>query len=84
MPMLITGKAEFRRVNDTYTFKGEDGKEHAYNSMEVEDDNGRITLTIPEEAMDIAKKLERGKYYNFQMELREYRGKKKVYFMGIV
>jgi hypothetical protein len=36
-----------------------------------------------EDFMDIAKKLERGKYYNFQMELREFRGKKKVYFIGI-
>lgn len=81
--MLITGKAEFRRVNDTYYFKDNDGKEHAYNSMEIEDDNGRITLTIPEEAMEIAKKLERGKFYNFTMELREFRGKKKVYFIGI-
>ena len=52
--------------------------------MEIEDDYGRITVTIPDDAMEIAKKLERGKYYNFQMELREYRGKKKVYFIGIV
>lgn len=81
--MLITGKAEFRRVNDTYTFKDEDGKEHTYNSMEIEDDNGRITITIPDEAMDATKKLERGKYYNFQLDLREFRGKKKVYFIGI-
>lgn len=81
--MLITGKAEFRRVNDTYTFKDEEGKEHTYNSMEIEDENGRITITIPDEAMDAAKKLERGKYYNFQLDLREFRGKKKVYFIGI-
>ena len=81
--MIITGKAEFRRVNDTYTFKGDDGKEHAYNSMEIEDDYGRITVTIPEDAMEIAKKLERGKFYNFQLDLREFRGKKKVYFIGI-
>lgn len=81
--MLITGRAEFRRVNDTYRFKGEDGKEYAYNSMEIEDDYGRITLSIPEDAMDIAKTLERGKFYDFQMELREYRGKKKVYFVGV-
>lgn len=81
--MLITGRAEFRRVNDTYRFKGEDGNEYAYNSMEIEGDNGRITLTIPEVAMDIAETLERGKFYDFQMELREYRGKKKVYFVGI-
>ena len=59
--MLVTGKAEFRRVNDTYYFKGNDGKEHAYNSMEIEDDYGRITVTIPnEEAMEIAKKLREG------------------------
>lgn len=83
MLMLITGRAEFRRVNDTYRFKGEDGKEHAYNSMEIEDDYGRITLSIPEDAMDIAETLERGKFYDFQMELREYRGKKKVYFVGV-
>ena len=82
--MLVTGKAEFRRVNDTYTFRGEDGKEHAYNSMEIEDDFGRVTVTIPEDAMEIAKKLERGKFYNFQLDLREFRGKKKVYFIGIV
>lgn len=81
--MLITGKAEFRRVNDAYIFKGEDGKEHTYNSMEIEDDYGRITITIPEESMEMAKKLERGKFYNFQLDLREYRGKKKVYFVGI-
>ena len=81
--MLVTGKAEFRRVNDTYTFRGDDGKEHAYNSMEIEDDYGRITVTIPDDAMDIAKKLERGKFYNFQLDLREFRGKKKVYFIGI-
>ena len=81
--MLVTGKAEFRRVNDTYYFKDNDGKEHVYNSMEIEDDFGRITVTIPEDAMDIAKKLERGKFYNFQLDLREFRGKKKVYFVGI-
>ena len=81
--MLITGKAEFRRVNDTYYFKDKDGKEHAYNSMEIEDDYGRITVTIPDDAMDVAKKLERGKFYNFQLDLREFRGKKKVYFIGI-
>ena len=81
--MLITGKAEFRRVNDTYYFKDKDGKEHAYNSMEIEDDYGRITVTIPDDAMEIAKKLERGKFYNFQLDLREFRGKKKVYFIGI-
>ena len=82
--MLVTGKAEFRRVNEPYCFRGEDGKEHIYNSMEIEDDYGRITVTVPDDAMEIAKKLERGKYYNFQMELREFRGKKKVYFIGIV
>ena len=81
--MLVTGKAEFRRVNDTYTFRGEDGKEHAYNSMEIEDDFGRVTVTIPAEEMEIAKKLERGKFYNFKLDLREFRGKKKVYFVGI-
>lgn len=81
--MLITGKAEFRRVNETYHFKGDDGKDHVYNSMVIEDDNGSIELAIPEDSMEIAKKLERGKFYNFQMELREYRRKKKVYFIGI-
>ena len=81
--MLVTGKAEFRRVNETYHFKGEDGKEYAYNSMEIEDDFGRVTVTIPDDAMEIAKKLERGKFYNFQLDLREYRGRKKVYFVGI-
>ena len=81
--MLVTGKAEFRRVNETYYFRDEKDREHAYNSMEIEDDYGRITVTIPEDAMEIAKKLERGKFYNFQLDLREFRGKKKVYFVGI-
>jgi len=82
--MLVTGRAEFRRVNDPYCFRGEDGREHAYNSMEIEDDYGRITITIPENQIEVARELERGKFYNFQLDLREYRGKKKVYFMGIV
>lgn len=82
--MLITGKAEFRRVNEPYSFKGEDDKDHVYNSMEIEDDNGRITLSIPDKYLEKAKALERGKFYNFNMEMREYRGKKKVSFVGVV
>lgn len=81
--MLLTGKAEFRRVNDPYRFKGDDNKEHTYNSMEIEDNNGRISLAIPDECLEKAKTLERGKFYNFNVELREFRGKKKVYFIGI-